>query len=78
MRRLLSFPDLLPKGIRYSRPHLYRLMRADKFPRTVRLGGNCVAFVEDEIEAWIEGKIRERDERPEHELAEPEGREPAG
>jgi predicted DNA-binding transcriptional regulator AlpA len=48
---------------RYSRPRINRLMRAGKFPLTIKLGGNRVGFVENEIEAWIEEKTRARDER---------------
>ena len=32
------------------------------FPKPVRLGKNSVAFVEAEIDAWIESRIAERDE----------------
>ena len=33
------------------------------FPQPVRLGKNSVAFVEAEIDAWMEAVIAERDER---------------
>ena len=32
------------------------------FPKPVRIGKNSVAFVEAEIDAWIEARIAERDE----------------
>ena len=32
------------------------------FPKPVRLATNSIAFVEDEIEAWMQRKIDERDE----------------
>lgn len=32
----------------------------DDFPRPVRIGPNAVAFVEDEIEAWIKRRVAER------------------
>ena len=63
--RLLSFDDLPSKGVPYSRPHLYRLIKMGKFPRPVKLGENRVAFVEAEIDSYIESKIAERD----HEVA---------
>lgn len=60
--KLLSIDELKPeKGIRYSRPHIYRLIKAKKFPKPVPLGENCVGFVEAEIDAWITAKITERD-----------------
>ena len=33
------------------------------FPKPVRLGKNSIAFVEAEVQAWQEARIRERDER---------------
>lgn len=59
--RLISFSDLPAKGIPYSVPHLYRLIKAGKFPRPVKIGENRVAFVDAEIDAYIDGKIAERD-----------------
>ena len=60
--RMLSFEELLPvKGIRYSRSHTYRLIKAGQFPQPVRLGGNCVGFLESEIDGWLTSKIAERD-----------------
>ncbi|MCY1371273.1 Prophage CP4-57 regulatory protein (AlpA) [compost metagenome] len=43
---------------------LYELIAAGRFPRQVRLGdGKCppVAWVLSEVEAWIAGRIAERD-----------------
>ena len=59
---LLSIDDLKPlKGIPYSKPHLWRLIRAGKFPRPIRLGENRIAFPEHEIDLWVQEKIAERD-----------------
>ena len=35
----------------------------DDFPGIVRTGPNSIAFVESEIEEWIEARIQERDEK---------------
>ena len=60
---LLTIDDLKPlKGIPYSKPHLWRLIRAGKFPRPIRLGQNRIAFPESEIDDWVRSKIVERDE----------------
>lgn len=62
--KLLSFKALREeKGIQYSRVHLYRLMNASppQFPKPIHCGGNRVAFLESEIDAWIKSKIAERD-----------------
>ena len=60
--KVLSLRDLKRvKGISYSRPHLYRLVNAAKFPRPIKLGENCIAFVEREVDEWLQGKIDARD-----------------
>ena len=44
--------------------HLMRLSRAGRFPRPIRLGcsTNCaVRFVADEVDAWLAGRIADRD-----------------
>jgi len=51
------------KGIPYSRPHLYRLIDDGKFPAPIRLSENRVAFLENEIDVWLEARIAERDSR---------------
>lgn len=62
MSRLLTMAQLRPdKGIPYSRPHLYRLINDGKFPAPIRLSDNRIAFLETEIDAWLEARIAERD-----------------
>ena len=60
--RVLSFPELKSqKGIVYSRVHLGRLERDRKFPRRIRLSPNSVAWIEEEIDSWLEDRAAERD-----------------
>jgi len=60
--KLLSIDELKTvKGVGYSKPHLWRLIRAGKFPKPIRLGQNRIAFPEHEIENWLKEKIAERD-----------------
>ena len=44
----------------YSASHIWRLERSGEFPKRIRLGGNRVAWLQSEVESWIEGKIAER------------------
>jgi predicted DNA-binding transcriptional regulator AlpA len=45
-RRFVRFPDLKPEfGIDYSRMHLGRLEKVDRFPKRVRLGPNSFAWL---------------------------------
>jgi prophage regulatory protein len=61
--RMLSDPDLRKKGIQFSRQHRHRLIAEGKFPAPVKLGGATIAWVESEIDAWLETKITERDQK---------------
>lgn len=58
--RLIRFDEVLRlTGI--SRPRVYALISAGKFPRQVKLGRMSVAFVEAEVREWIAARIAERD-----------------
>ena len=58
--RLLGWDDLKQRGIKYSRPTLYRKIAAGKFPRPV-YAGKSPAWPEHEIDAYILGLIAQRD-----------------
>ena len=47
--------------IGYSPMHIWRLEKAGRFPRRLKLGPNSVGWVSSEIDAWIEARIAERD-----------------
>jgi prophage regulatory protein len=56
--RLLSMPELRSeKGVSYSRPHLFRLIKTGAFPRPIKLGENRNAWLEAEVDAWIEARV---------------------
>ncbi|MEM9628920.1 MAG: AlpA family phage regulatory protein [Pseudomonadota bacterium] len=42
---------------------IYRHIKAGKFPRPVPLTENTVAWPSDELEAWEDGRIAERDQQ---------------
>lgn len=46
-----------------SRSAIYKFMQEERFPKQVRLSPTSVAWVEGEVEDWIEEKIFERDEQ---------------
>jgi prophage regulatory protein len=60
--RLIPYEDLRAKCIRYSKPHLWRLEKAGKFPKRVPVGASRYGYVEDEVDAWISARIAARDE----------------
>ncbi len=40
---------------------IYDRIRRKEFPAQIDIGGNCVAWSEDEIDAWISTKMAARD-----------------
>lgn len=44
-----------------SRSRIYQYINEDRFPSSVSLGGRSVAWVESEIDKWIENTIGQRD-----------------
>jgi prophage regulatory protein len=58
--RLLRFPDLSDRvGLRHSA--IYDAIRKGTFPKPVSLGRKAVAWLESEVDAWINARIAERD-----------------
>jgi prophage regulatory protein len=45
----------------FSPAHIDRLEKAGAFPKRIALGENSVAWLEHEVEAWIEARVAERD-----------------
>ena len=60
---LIPYSDLKAKGVPYSKPHLWRLEKANKFPRRVPIGPSRYGYVEAEIDAYIKGLVAARDAR---------------
>ncbi len=59
--RLIPYEALKNKCINYSKPHLWRLEKAGKFPKRVPIGAARYAYVEAEIDAYVESLIAARD-----------------
>ncbi len=54
--RFLRIEEVITK-VGLSRPTIWRLERSNEFPRRRQLGKNSVAWVEDEIEKWMESRV---------------------
>lgn len=59
--KLVAYPALSEKGITFSRMHIYRLMKAGNFPKSVPVGTNRIAWLESEIDQWIMDRVAQRD-----------------
>jgi prophage regulatory protein len=41
-----------------GRSFIYQLQAERQFPRSIKIGARAVGWVEDEVRAWLEGRIR--------------------
>jgi prophage regulatory protein len=57
---LVSPAGLRARGIDYSRSHLWRLEAEGRFPKRVKLGSGRVAWIADEVDAYLLGLAAER------------------
>jgi prophage regulatory protein len=62
-QRLIPYESLKAKCIGYSKPHLWRLEKANKFPKRVPIGAGRYGYIESEIDDFVAQKIAERDAR---------------
>ena len=58
--RFVSPAGLAARGITFSRSHLWRLEHQGSFPRRVHVGKGRVAWVEHEIDEYLEGLVAAR------------------
>ena len=69
-KRFIRLPEVLTRT-GYGRTSIYRKLEEGSFPRSVKLGGpledpnvfdsRAVAWIEDEVDQWIESRIGDRD-----------------
>ena len=60
-QRLLPTAVVLDR-VCMSKTQLYRLINAGEFPKPVPVGRQRVAFLDSEIAAWIETRVRLRED----------------
>ncbi|MGN6329398.1 MAG: helix-turn-helix transcriptional regulator [Rhodanobacter sp.] len=49
-----------------SKPTIYRLMQAGKFPAQVKLSASAVGWKFDEVVAWVQDRVRASEAKLEH------------
>ncbi len=57
---LIRLPEV-QRRTGYSKAWIYRLLREQRFPQSVKIGSRSIAFVESEVDEWIIQRIEERD-----------------
>ncbi|EKN4167893.1 TPA: helix-turn-helix transcriptional regulator, partial [Yersinia enterocolitica] len=50
---LIRLPEVL-KRTGFSRPWVYKLLKQKRFPPPIKIGGRAIAFVESEVNDWID------------------------
>lgn len=55
---LIRMPEVMRRA-GYGKAWIYRLISQDKFPKPVKIGSRSIAFVESEIDEWINQRIAE-------------------
>jgi prophage regulatory protein len=64
MKRLIRLRDVEAKtGLKHSA--IYQRITEGDFPRQVPLGPKAVAWLEAEVDAWIDRRAAKRDDTPE-------------
>lgn len=59
-QRVYRFRDLRPAGVSFTRKHITTLEREGAFPMHFNLGERAVGWVADEVDAWVDDRIRRR------------------
>ncbi|MDU5780342.1 MAG: AlpA family transcriptional regulator [Pantoea sp.] len=61
-KKLVRLSEVLSRT-GYSRAWIYKLISQGRFPPSVKIGSRSIAFVESEIDEWIDQRIADsRDE----------------
>jgi len=62
MKTLIKLPEVVRRTAK-SKGEIYKQMRRGIFPRPVKFGRRSVAWVEEEIDAYVAQKIAMRDDQ---------------
>ena len=55
---LIRFPEV-QRRTGYSKAWIYKLLKEKRFPAAVKIGSRAIAFVESEINDWVNQRIAE-------------------
>ena len=66
MKRLIRLPETLSRaGV--SRSYVYDAVKKGEFPKPVKVTERTSAWIESEVQEWIDQRIAERDSGPDAE-----------
>jgi len=55
---LIRLPEV-QRRTGYSKAWIYRLLKEERFPASIKIGSRAIAFIESEIDEWINQRIAE-------------------
>ena len=55
--KLIRLPEVL-RRTGFGRSHIYNLINQEEFPKQIQISSGSVAWLESELEAWMEDRIR--------------------
>ena len=58
--RTYRFRELKGAGVPFTRKHVTHLEKHNKFPRHFKIGENSVSWIADEVDRWVEDRVRAR------------------
>ncbi|HBY0415889.1 TPA: AlpA family transcriptional regulator [Klebsiella variicola] len=56
-KRFIRLPEVLERT-GFSKAWIYRLITQNRFPKPIKTGERAIAFLENEIDDWIEQMIQ--------------------
>jgi prophage regulatory protein len=62
--RTYRYRQLKSAGVPFTYKHIRTLEDRNKFPRHFNIGENSVGWVADEVDAWVEERVRNRRNAP--------------
>ncbi|WP_454888677.1 helix-turn-helix transcriptional regulator [Sphingobium indicum] len=57
--KVLRMPEVLDRA-GLSRPTLYRMISAGKFPQPIKIGERATGWIDREVDAWVQDRIAAR------------------
>lgn len=60
MMHLLSYKDLVARGIVRNRVTLQRWIKHNGFPKPIQIGPNTIAFSATEVDLWLSARASQR------------------
>ena len=68
VKKFIVLPQV-QEQVPYSASHIWRLEKSGEFPKRIRLGGNRVAWLQSEVNSWVESKLASRNDNSQRDVS---------